>query len=206
MPSGTGSSRSSWRLRWHVWRARWSLPALLARGNEATVVSVLGALNGAVAMLVVATCASWLGMPLVFPVLGPTAFILFTQPFAMAAAPRCVMLGHLAALATGLLCFEMFERAGDEPWDGPAIPWVAAFSASLALALTFIVLMRLQCLHPPACATAVVAALGELEDGRSIVGIVVAIGALTLQAACTHRAMGIMVPGWSPRQPQLFGD
>ena len=92
----------SLRLRWLRWRARLSVPSLLASADERSVVSRVAAINGGLAILIISLFAWLTDLPLLFPVLGPSAFILFSKPFSADAAPRSVVGGHFIAMATAL--------------------------------------------------------------------------------------------------------
>ena len=59
------------------WRARLSIPSLLASYDERKAVSCVAAFNGATSISIL-TLLAWLAdLPLLFPALGPSAFILF---------------------------------------------------------------------------------------------------------------------------------
>jgi CBS-domain-containing membrane protein len=75
--------------------ARWlsKFPARLARCAFLFV-------NGFVAVGVLAGLAVVFHTPLVFPSVGPTAFLLYFMPMAPTASPRNTLCGH----AVGLLC------------------------------------------------------------------------------------------------------
>jgi len=96
-----GAVRLRLQTRWLVFRARFSTPALLASHDEEKVTSTLTALNGGAVILVLGTFAWLTELPLIFPALGPTAFILFSAPLSATAIPRTVVLGHWTALGAG---------------------------------------------------------------------------------------------------------
>ena len=87
--------------RWLLWRARLSVPSLLGRADERKVVSIVTAINGGLSILTISLFAYFSDLPLVFPALGPTVFILFSAPFSPAGAPRSVVLGHLIGIICG---------------------------------------------------------------------------------------------------------
>jgi hypothetical protein len=64
-----------------IWRARLSVPSLLAGRDEGRVVSWVAAINGGLAILVISVLAWLIDLPLLFPALGPSAFLLFSNPF-----------------------------------------------------------------------------------------------------------------------------
>ena len=102
MPTPHIRHRPSLKLRWLGWRARFSIPALLAHGDERSVVSVATAVNGGLSILIIGLCAWLVDLPLVFPILGPTAFIVFGKPFSPEGAPRSIVIGHLSGMVVGL--------------------------------------------------------------------------------------------------------
>ena len=72
-------------------------------------------------------------------------------------------------------------------------------SASLALATTCLLLVRLSYPHPPACASALVVALGGVVEWVELLAMAAAVLLLTVQAVCINRIAGVRVPVWSPR-------
>lgn len=191
--------RQSLRLRWMRLRARLSIPTLLARADENLVVAVTAAANGGLAILIISLFAWLTGLPLVFPVLGPTAFLLFTSPFAPGAAPRSVIIGHCAAIATGLIVWHAVSFAYGHPVTLDAAQVPTFISGALGLALTCLLLIRLACPHAPACATALIIALGGVTDLFGALTIAVAVVVLTIQAVCINRLVGVRTPLWRPR-------
>jgi CBS-domain-containing membrane protein len=92
-------------------RARLSIPSLLSRADERVVVAVVASVNAVFAILTISLIAWLIDLPLLFPALGPTAFILFARPFSPAAAPRAVVLGHLSAIAVGSVSWNLVSLA-----------------------------------------------------------------------------------------------
>jgi len=185
-----------------IWRARLSLPVLLARFDERKVVSCLAAVNGGLAILTIGLFAWLTDLPLVFPALGPSAFILFSSPMSPAAAPRSVILGHLTAMACGLAARLLTSYLAEAPVSVEASGWPSLCSASLALAATCLLLIRLSCQHPPACASGLVIALGGVIYWSDLLLMALAVVWLTAQAVAMNRLAGLPVPTWSPRQYQ----
>jgi CBS domain-containing membrane protein len=188
----------SLKVRWLTWRARLSVPSLLASDDERRVVSRVAAINGAVAILVISLFAWLTDLPLVFPVLGPSAFILFSQPFSAAAAPRSVVIGHFVALATGVGCWQLVSVVYGRPVSLEDAQWPTFVSAALALAVTSLLLVRLSCPHAPACATAMLIALGAATDFRELLALATAVVVLAAQAVCINKIAGLGVSAWRP--------
>lgn len=187
------------RRRIRVWRARLSVPSLLARCDERRVVTVVTAINAVAALLLVSLFARFLELPLLFPVLGPTAFLLFSKPFARSSAPRSVILGHLSAMLIGLICWKLTTWFSGTQIDVSAHGWPVIVSAALALGASCVVLIQLSCPHAPACASALIVAMGGAESWLSLFGMALGVVLLTLQAGLIYRAAGMATPKWSPR-------
>jgi CBS-domain-containing membrane protein len=182
-----------------MWRARCSVPALLARHDERRVVSAVTALNGGLAILVVSLFAWLTELPLVFPALGPSIFILFSAPLSAAAAPRSVILGHWVSIAAGYVVWWAVSYVAGHPVSLEAGGWPLIMSASMALALMCFLLVRLSCPHPPACGSGLVVALGAVTAPLDLLLMALVIVWLCVQAVALNRAVGVPVPTWSPR-------
>jgi len=183
---------------WLTWRARLSIPSLLATGEERKVISLITGVNGALAILTVSLLAWLTGLPLVFPALGPTAFILFSKPFSRDAAPRSVVLGHFSGIAAGIVTWHLFSYLGNEPVSLDVLGWPAFASAALALALTCFLLVRLSCPHAPACASALIIALGGATGWLNLLAMVIAVVVLSGQGLLIYRMGGVKTPSWAP--------
>lgn len=180
-----------------IWRARFSVPALLARFEEKKVVSVVAAVNGGLAILAIGIFAWVTDLPLTYPALGPTAFILFATPTALAAAPRSIVLGHFLGLASGYAVWHLVSIVAGEPVSSQTGGWPLFLSASLGLAVICALLVWLSCPHPPACASALVVALGGVTDWFSVLLMGLAVVWMTAQAVAMNRLAGVPVLPWS---------
>lgn len=193
-----GRQRPSLRMRWLMWRARFSIPTLLARTDERKAVAWIAGINGGLAIVFISLFAWLSNAPLVFPALGPTAFILFSAPFSPAAAPRSVILGHWIGMASGFAAWFLVTRLSGGAISLQDQGWPLLCSASLALALSSALLLRFSCPHPPACASALVVAVGGVTDWLGLLSMAAAVVLLTVQAVCINRIAGVRVPTWSP--------
>ena len=189
----------SLRGRWLIWRARLSVPALLSRFDEKKVVSVFTAVNGGLAILTICFFAWLTKLPLVFPALGPSAFILFSSPLSTAAAPRNVILSHFICLLSGYCIWYLISNLAGGPVSVEVGGWPLFLSASLSLGLGGLLLIRLSCMHPPACASSLFVALGIVTQWQSLLLMELAIVWLTFQSVAMNRRAGVPVPLWSPR-------
>ncbi|MFQ5805555.1 MAG: HPP family protein [Phycisphaerae bacterium] len=188
---------STLRLRWRTWRARFSIPSLLASHDEHGVVSIVVAVNAGLAILVIGLVAWFTDLPLIFPALGPTAFILFSKPFSPDATPRSVVVGHFTGMISGLVARYVVASVCDDPISLGSTGWPSLCSASLALALTGLLLVRLSCPHAPACASALIIALGAVADWRGLLAMAIGVVMLTLQAICVNRLACLNISVWS---------
>jgi CBS-domain-containing membrane protein len=139
------------------------------------------------------------GEPLVFPSLGPTAFMLFYQPTSPAASPRNALLGHLIGIVAGYLSLQVFGLAHATPalTGGVTCAWVGSASLSLALTAGFMIWLRVP--HPPAGATTLIVSLGILPRPLQLVALFLAIVLLVVQGLAINRLAGVPYPWWSPR-------
>ncbi len=190
--------RLSLKTRWAVWRARYSTVGLLARLDERKAVSLVAAVNGGLAILAIGFFAWITDLPLIFPALGPTAFILFATPTTASAAPRSIILGHFSGMASGWAVWHLMSTVVGGPVSMQTGGWAPAVSASLALAITCGLLVRWSCPHPPACASGLIIALGGVTDWLDVLLMAVAVVWMTVQAVAMNRFAGVPVPIWSP--------
>jgi len=186
--------------RWLIWRSWFSTPALLCRFDERKVISVIAGINGILAIGMISFFAWLTNLPMIFPALGPSTFILFTAPFSPAGAPRSVILGHWVCLACGVAVWHLMSYLGGAPVSVEAGGWPLFCGAALALGMSCLLMVRLSCPHPPACASSLVVALGAVTDYRDVMLMAAVIVWLTTQAVAMNRLAGLPVPLWSPRQ------
>ncbi len=181
-----------------MWHARLTMPALLARFDEERVVSTVAAINGGVAILGIALFAWLTDLPLIFPALGPTVFILFSAPMTPAAAPRSVVLGHFTGMLSGFVVWHLISLFAGAPVSLENGGWPLVLSASMALAACCFWLIRLSCPHAPACATAMIVALGGVTHWSELLLMGIAVVWVTTQAVVINRLVGMPVTSWSP--------
>ena len=102
-------------LQLRVLRARFSVPYLLSQCDENKIISITSAISGGIAILTISTAAWLSGLPMLFPSLGPSAFLQFTRPFDQASAPRSIIFGHALAIAYGWLAWGSVSFVVGEP-------------------------------------------------------------------------------------------
>ena len=155
-------------------------------------------LNAGISTALMALGAVLTGEPLVFPSLGPTAFMLFFQPRSPAACPRNAVLGHLIGVVAGYVSLRLFhlEHAPPALTGGVTLSWVGSAAVSLALTSGAMVWARVP--HPPAGATTLIVSLGILPRPAQLVALLAAIVLLVLQGLLINRLAGIPYPVWAP--------
>jgi CBS domain-containing membrane protein len=169
--------------------------------NMRIVLVVFVFLEGATAMGTITMIAYLTDLPLLFPQLGPSAFILFYTPMSMAASPRNCILSHTMAVVAGLFSIHLlaiiFPEAG--LLNSGIIGWYRVAAISLAMGLISVMMIATQSTHPPAAASALIAAMGYLENPVQLLGIASALVLLVLEAFLFNRILGgLPYPIWRP--------
>ncbi|MFI5560037.1 HPP family protein [Amycolatopsis japonica] len=142
-------------------------------------------------------CAILSGAPLLFPSLGPTAFLVFTSPGAPGASPRNTVLGHLAGVLAGLAGLAATGLLSAAPdLTHPSLARIGA--AAIALGLTCAAMAALEIPHPPAGATTLIIALGLLHTAPQIVAVLVGVALIALLAVVINKLFGVPYPWWRP--------
>ena len=167
-----------------------ALPALIFVSTYDQAVGELlsPALVGGLLFVLFATAGvAWLsGLPMVFPSLGPSAFVLALFQDSDATAPRRVIGGHAIGVVAGLIAYHAF--AGGVSMTSATAPGSLeglrlAASAVLATMLTVGGMLATDTRHPPACATTLIVSLGLLST--PLEGAVILLAVIVLVAA--HR-------------------
>jgi len=113
--------------------------------------------------------------PLLFPSLGPTAFLQTETPDQPSSRPYNVIVGHLVGLLAGFLAVWVCQAAG-----APSVLTTHELTAPrvwasvLAIVLTLLVGLLLRASHPPAAATTLLASLGGFPPTLRSTGTVMA--------------------------------
>jgi CBS domain-containing membrane protein len=153
--------------------------------------------NGGLSTALMALAALATGEPLVFPSLGPTAFMLFYQPRSAAASPRNALIGHLVGIVAGYISLRLFGLQDATPALAGGVTWAWVESSSLSLALTSGVMIWLRVPHPPAGATTLIVSLGILPRPVQLLALFAGIVALVLQGLVINRLAGVPYPLWA---------
>ncbi len=154
-----------WRARWRLWQAPDIVWVPLAGGSLILIAGVFGLA---------------VGEPLLFPSLGPTAF-LQAEPEHPASRFYNTTVGHLVGLGAGLLAVWLLGAA-HLPFvlAGGHLTSTRVWAAALAMALALLVNLLLHSEHAPAGATTLIVALGgfdpTLHDALVVTGGVLLVG------------------------------
>ncbi|WP_254864477.1 HPP family protein [Halovivax gelatinilyticus] len=127
---------------------------------------------------------AWLsGLPMLFPSLGPSAFVLALFQRSDATRPRRVLGGHAVGVIAGLVAYGLFATGVDmtsAPDPGSIDGLRLAVSAVVATTLTAGGMLATDTRHPPACATTLIVSLGLLSTPREGAIILLAVAVLVL--------------------------
>lgn len=174
------------------------LPQLARRHGAAVVFGVYALVSTAVSILIIAVVADVAGVPLVFPSLGPTAFLIFDQPRVGAASPRNVLIGHALGIAAGLSALTVTGLAHSGPSLSGGLSGRRVAAVALALGLTSGAMALLRMPHPPAAATTLVVSLGFLTHIGDVGAFYLGVVALVGQGFAIDRLSGLRYPLWRP--------
>jgi CBS-domain-containing membrane protein len=173
---------------------------LLVRFPRKSTRAVFAFLGGAMAIGIIGAIAGVTGQPLVFPSLGPTAFLFFSQPAAPASCPRNAILSHGSGILIGWATYWLFHVT----FRGETVVTeVGAASLSLGLMSAWMVIAKIA--HPPAASTTLIVALGLMVQWQELLAVMAAIVLLTVQCYLINRLSGIASPVWAPL-PQCRSD
>ncbi len=113
--------------------------------------------------------------PLLFPSLGPTAFLQAEDPEMRMARFYNTVVGHLIGLGSGVVAVLLLHanQAASAMATGRLAP-VRIFASALAIALTIVIGLLLRASHPPAAATTLLVALGGFRFTARTLLVVVA--------------------------------
>ena len=127
---------------------------------------------------------AWLsGLPMLFPSLGPSAFVLALFQDSEAATPRRVVGSHAIGVVAGLATYHLL--AGGVAMTGAMEPGSLeglrlAASGVLATVVTVAGMLATDTRHPPACATTLIVSLGVLSTPLEGAVIVLAVVVLVV--------------------------
>lgn len=170
--------------------------------REEVAESVRESATAGALLVVVAALAVLTGRTFLFPSLGPSAFLLATQPSAPASSPRRVAGGHAVGILAGLVAYHgvasgpllavpvstLAVPAPTLTASAPSLtaPPPALTAASIALAASGVVsvvlttagMVAADLRHAPACATTLIVSLGLLSTPTEVAIIVASVTVL----------------------------
>lgn len=183
---------------------RAQLPTLLDRYSSTAVLGLFAFVNGVISIALMAAAALLTGSPLLFPSLGPTAFLLFYTPTGASACPRNTLFGHAIGAGAGWLSLAMFGLLHHAPALTAGFSNARIGATALSLGLTSGLMVWCKVPHPPAGATTLIVSLGILHEPWQLGVLMLAVLLLVLQGLVINRLAGIDYPLWGPR-PETRG-
>ncbi len=175
---------------------RLRLPYLLRHYPTRFVWAAFLFVNGFLTIGLLASVAMISGTPLVFPSLGPTAFLLFHNPMQPAASPRNTLCGHAIGILCGYASLWLMGLTHDPPTIVEGVHAERVLCAALSLASTGALMVLLDVWHPPAGATTLIIALGIIIRPYHLLIVQLAVAILVLQALIINRLAGVPYPIW----------
>ena len=167
--------------------------------NPRWLLLVFAVVAGCGAFTVITTVALVTSLPLIFPPLGATAFILFNSPLSPAASPRCAILSHTTGLLAGLLAVSLVAWLwpGFEPTQPGVLNWARVVTIAVSMVITSASMIGFRFAHPPAMATTLIVAMGYVSTVFHVAGFCIAVLLLVVEAYLVHRILaGIPYPPW----------
>lgn len=202
MPALLWNCRTVSRQSYHTngvklgFRARFSLEYLESRYPSSVVLALFGFLSGSLAIGVLALMAHLAHSPMVFPSLGPTAFLLFYKPLEPPASPRNTVLGHRVGASAGWISLVFFGLAGLPGSGLGEIGWARMGAAALSIGITIGVMELCDVPHPPAGATTMIVSLGLMSELWQLGILMLSVSALVILGWAINRAVGVPYPTW----------
>jgi CBS-domain-containing membrane protein len=189
----------------HGLGTRFRVPALVERHSSTSIMGAFALVNGVISIGIMSAAAVLTRQPLIFPSLGPTAFLLFYTPTAPAASPRNTICGHAIGAAAGYLSLVLFGLTDAAPALATEVTWARVGAAALSLGLTSGLMVWCRVPHPPAGATTLIVSLGILREPEQLAVLMLAVVLLVVQGYVINHLAGIAYPRWSPR-PAAQGE
>lgn len=143
--------------------------------------------------------------PLLFPSLGPTAFVIFEAPMASSSSPRNTLIGHFVAVLAGVVSLAIFGLLNHPSVLQEGVTLARVGAGALSTALTGSVLLVLRSSHAPTGATTLIVSLGLLETLDDLVMLVIGVVLLTVVGWVINRVSGVPVPVWSAESSGTHG-
>lgn len=171
--------------------------------NPYIAVSLFTISAGAVALGILTAVAYLTSLPMVFPPLAASTFIIFHRPLAERACPRNIIISHMVGLIAGLSSLLLFLWLFPESniLNAWVVCWPRVAANVMAMALVCAGMLFLKCAHSPAAVTAIIASTGYLVETNQVIGFVAAVVLIVLEAILFNRVLGgIPYPLWGYNQ------
>ncbi|CAN5172441.1 hypothetical protein BH23ACT9_BH23ACT9_21510 [soil metagenome] len=176
-----------------------ALRPLQSRFGTVPVLGLYALVNGLLSIAIMTAAAMVTGVPLIFPSLGPTAYLLFSDPLGRAACPRNALIGHGVGVLAGygsLAVFGLTETAAAMDIEPGRVG-----AAALSLALTSAFMVWLGAPHAPGAATTLIVSLGIIHQPLELLVLMGAVVLLVSQGFIINRLAGVPYPLWAPYEP-----
>ena len=160
---------------------------LLTRFPYRLTRSVFAFAGGAVAIGIISIAAVCTGQPLIFPSLGPSAFLFFSQPTAPGSCPRNAILSHGSGILVGWASYWLFGLLFGVD---TATAQVTAAAVSLGVISAWMVVADIP--HAPAASTTLFVSLGLMVQWQQLLAVMAAVVMLTVQSYLINRVSGIV--------------
>lgn len=160
---------------------------------------------GFVTVAILSLLAFATSTPLVFPSVGPTAYLFFFTPLVKSASPRNAICGHAIGIVCGYAALRITGAVASPIATHAGIYWPMIFSAAFSLSVTGALMILLRVSHPPAGATTLIVSLGLIPHIRDLFILEAAVVLLTALALAINRLEGVPYPIWSPRPNARIG-
>jgi CBS-domain-containing membrane protein len=164
---------------------------VLTRYPNRLTKSIFAFVNGSVAIGIMCLAEIVTQQPLIFPSLGPTAFLFFYRPSAPSSAPRNAVLGHGCGVLIGLACYWTFASV-----FGSGTPAAQIAAAAVSLGFISAIMIAAEIPHAPAASTTLIVSLGLMTRWQEALAIMVAVLMLVAQAWVFNRLSGVYFPIW----------
>ena len=179
--------------------ARFRLTRLLLRYPARVVWAGYVLITCVISIGVISSIAVMTKNPLVFPSLGPTAYLLFFTPLARASSPRHALLGHAIGIVCGYVALLTSGATATGITHG--VEWPTVLAAALSLGTTGAAMVLLRVSHPPAGATTLIVSLGLISKPLHLLIVEAAVLLLVVEAFAINRLAGLSYPVWEEHLP-----
>ena len=148
-------------------------------------------INACISIGIMSAAALWSGQPLIFPSLGPTAFLCFYIPSAAVSSPRNAILAHGSGVLVG--CFSLWAA---EAILGMGTAGAEIGAVALSLGLISALMIAADIPHAPAASTTLIVSLGLIGQWQELVALMIAVVLLMTQVFIINRLCGVCYPLW----------